>query len=267
MIKINWLRSVDEIPNDLWEKSFPPNLEGRWWYEVLERSHLEDQFQFYYGLILENEKPIGIVPAFVNDVPIELVAPDAIAKALRLVSKFIPACAYQRTFFIGSPCADEGTIGLIPEVSLAQVVQPIHQAAFEQSKKINAPMIVWKDFPESAQIALDDLCQSGPIFKMVSYPGTVLYLKEPTMASYLKALTGKRRHNLQKKLKRSKEKFPLTISIIQKSDSLILDEIFAIFWQTYENGKTKFERLNKDFFFAYSCSKRIMVYIVARIGK
>lgn len=221
MIKVKWLKSTDDIPNDLWQKCFPADLEGRWWYSVLERSKLEDQFEFLYGLLFDDKNPIGIVPAFVNDVPIELVAPDAIAAALRVVSKVMPAVGYQRTLFLGSPCADEGTIGLIPPFSLAQVVKPIHKAVLEQAEKIKAPMVVWKDFPASAEAALETLCKDSAVFKMVSYPGTILRFKECTMESYLKELTGKRRHNLLKKLKRSKENFSFTSSVIQKPDQKV----------------------------------------------
>lgn len=247
-ITINWLRSVDEIDINLWRQCISAQLEGRWWYEVLEKSGLEDQFHFYYGLILENKEPVGIVPAFLNDVPIELVAPDGIAAILRIASKIFPACGYQRTFFVGSPCADEGSIGLLPGKDLAQFTRPIHDAVLEQAKKLKAPMIVWKDFPQSTEKALDNLCADSPVFKMASYPGTILHLKEPTMQSYLKNLKGSRRYNLQKNLKRSKSKFSFIAEVIQNPDDKTLDEIFPLFWQTYEKGKTKFERLNKEFF-------------------
>jgi uncharacterized protein len=248
MMKIQWLNSVEEIPADLWQKTFPPDREGRWWYSVMERSKLEDQFEFLYGLLLENDEPIGIVPAFVNNVPIELVAPDAIAAALRVMSKFIPACGYQRTLFIGSPCADEGTIGLVPEITLSHVVKPIHQAVLERAKELKAPMIVWKDFPQLTQLALDTLCENSPVFKIPSYPGTILHFKEASLQSYLKGLKSSHRSKLLKKLKRSKEQFSFDTAVIQNPDKQTLNEIFALFWQTYERGKTKFERLNKEFF-------------------
>jgi hypothetical protein len=262
MIKINWGRSANDIPLDLWEKAFPKNVERLWWYSVLERSKLEDQFEFYYGILIEDEKPIGIIPAFVNNVPIELVAPDAIASVLRLVSKVIPACGYQRTLFVGSPCSDEGTIGLLPQYSLAQFVQHIHDAVYKHAEKIKAPMIVWKDFPKAAEPALDELCKNTPVFKMTSYPGTILYLKEPNMESYLKGLKSSRRHNFLKNLRRGKEFCPTDALVIQKPNAETLDEIFALFWQTYENGKTKFERLTKEFFIQIAqleCSRFIVL--------
>src|ERR1700734_186361 len=83
ILSIKWVSSQADIPADLWQKCFPPPLEGRWWYSVLENCGLEDQFIFSYGLLSQDGKPIGIVPIFLNDVPIELVAPEKIAPILR----------------------------------------------------------------------------------------------------------------------------------------------------------------------------------------
>ena len=169
-LKITWLSKASEIPEQIWQECFAPNLEGRFWYQIMDDSGLEDQFQFFYGLLLQDEKPIGIVPAFLNDVPIELVAPNAIAAGLRVLSKIIPTCGYQRTLFIGSPCADEGTMGLLTELRLQDFVQFIHQEVLNKAVQLNAPMIVWKDFPQTDEAALDTLCKDGTVFKMHSYP-------------------------------------------------------------------------------------------------
>ncbi len=263
MLEMKWVDSESEISPSLWDKCFLSPIEGRWWYSVLENSGLEDQFKFAYGLLSKDKEPIGIVPIFFNDVPIELVAPEGIAKVFRLLSKIIPGADYQRTLFVGSPCTDEGTVGLIPGTTLSEVAEFIHDELIKKAATRKAPMIVWKDFPQTEQLDLDKLCKNGKAFKMVSYPGTVIYLQEPSMQSYIKGLKSSHRHNLLKKLKRSKEKFAFDVSIIQNPDEATIDEIFALFWQTYEHGKTKFERLNKEFF-ALISGQRASWYILLR---
>ncbi len=110
MIGIEWVNSANDIPNDLWQECFPPPLEGRWWYSVLEGSELEDQFSFAYGILLRDAQPIGIVPTFIMNVPMAIVAPDALIPLLPFLSKISKIFAYQRTLFVGSPCTDEGTV-------------------------------------------------------------------------------------------------------------------------------------------------------------
>ena len=95
-VSIRWVSSVEEIPPDLWASCFAPPLEGLWWYRSLERSGLESQFTFAYAILERGALPIGIAPAFLMDVPIDLVAPPAIAKILRAAGAVIPRLRYQR---------------------------------------------------------------------------------------------------------------------------------------------------------------------------
>ncbi|MFM8491251.1 MAG: hypothetical protein ACKN9X_04920, partial [Candidatus Methylopumilus sp.] len=154
-LTLEWLNSESQIPQALWDNCFPAPYEGQWWYRSLECSHLEKQFTFTYGLISYNGEPVGIAPAFVMDVPIELVMPPIVLPVIKLIGKFIPSFLYQRTFFIGSACSDEGHIGIDPqflknnEITQDDVFICIQEAAEKQAKKYNTSMLVWKDFPEA----------------------------------------------------------------------------------------------------------------------
>ena len=121
-LTLEWLNSESQIPQALWDNCFPAPYEGQWWYRSLECSHLEKQFTFTYGLISLNEEPIAIAPAFVMDVPIELVMPPLILPIVKIIGKIIPSFLYQRTFFIGSACSDEGHIGIDPNILKNNVV-------------------------------------------------------------------------------------------------------------------------------------------------
>ena len=60
--EVEFLETASQIPNDLWDACFQPPAEGRWWYETLDQSGIEDQFTFLYGLIKDLGRPIGIAP-------------------------------------------------------------------------------------------------------------------------------------------------------------------------------------------------------------
>lgn len=182
------------------------------------------------------------------DVPIDLVAPPVIASLLHVAGAVIPRLRYQRTLFVGSPCSDEGTVGLLPGMALADVAPILHDALTIRTRQAGAPMIVWKDFPNTMSAALDPLCASRGLFKLVSYPGTRLPLPAGGFDAYLQTLTSSHRHNLRKKLRRSKELGALHVSILQHPDPVLLSELFPLFVQTYEKGKTKFEHLTPRFF-------------------
>lgn len=244
-LQVEFFARVGEIDCALWEACFPAPLEGLFWYETLERSGLEDQFTFRYALIRVDGRPVGIAPCFVHDVPIALVAPKPVAFVLRSLSPIFPRAAFQRTFFIGSPCSDEGTIGLLPGFTLADVAPALISAVRREALAFRAPVVAFKDFRSSdAKI----LSGHDGFFSMVSYPGAAVTLPPGGMDAYLRGLSQNQRHQFRKKLRRSREILHLKVSIVPRPTDSELREIFGLFWQTYERGKTKFERLRPSFF-------------------
>lgn len=247
-LNVEFVDRVEDIPAALWEQCFPPPLEGRFWYDTLQQSRLENQFSFCYALIWAEDTPVGIAPCFRHDVPITLVAPPLVAGVLTAASRIFPRIGYQRTFFVGSPCSDEGTIGLLPGVPLADVASALQSAVRAKARSLGARMIVFKDFTAADAAVLAGTHDAGEFVSTRSYPGTVVALPPPDKAAYLRALTHNRRHNLQKKLRRSREALELKVEVLSSPSATELDEIFALFRQTYDRGKTKFERLDLEFF-------------------
>jgi hypothetical protein len=244
-VQVEFVGRAGDLDESVWRDCFRDSLEGLFWYHTLETSSLEDQFTFSYGLIKMIGKPVGIAPCFLHDVPITLVAPRPVASVLAHLSKVFPRVGYQRTLFVGSPCSDEGTIGLIPGIKLTDVVNELGNAVRNKARKLKVPMIVFKDFPQADLSAITGL---GGFSSTVSYPGTVVTLPAPSKDAYYRSLFHTQRHNFLKKLRRSRELLPLETSIVKRPSDRELAEIFGLFMQTYERGKTKFERLHLRFF-------------------
>ena len=51
--RVQFCETASQIPDDLWDACFLPPTEGRWWYETMEQSDVEDQFTFLYALITD----------------------------------------------------------------------------------------------------------------------------------------------------------------------------------------------------------------------
>ena len=251
MYKIHWHASVDDIPEALWHECFAAPYEGKWWYAALERAGLDDQFKFMYGLVSFNDKPVAIAPAFLMDVPIALVIPPALLPFFNLLGKLVPSLLYQRTFFIGSPCSDEGRVGLAKDANATEIFAFINEAIRTKADALGSSMRVWKDFAQEQLLALVPLLKNDGLFHLVSFPGTRLNLHGENNNDYYESLKQSRRHNLKKKVKRS-NLAPVYVEILSQPSTLVMDEIFTLFWQTYEKGHTKFEQLNRAFFDALS---------------
>lgn len=247
-LSIDWFASAADLPEALWARTFPAPLEGRWWYLALERSGLEDQFSFAYAGVRRDGALVGIAPTFLMDLSLDIVVPDALAPLVRALGRAIPALRYQRTLFVGSPCSEEGTIGLLPDVALADVI-PVLQAALDaRAKAARVDMIVWKDMPEGASRPLRAFRAEGGLFEVPSFPGTFIADPGASFDAYLAHLTGPHRHNLRKKLKASSAKLALDTEVIAAPDAAVLDEIWRLFSFTYDKATTRFERLNPAFF-------------------
>ncbi|HZP58839.1 MAG TPA: hypothetical protein VFB27_00845, partial [Opitutaceae bacterium] len=216
-VEIEFVASSREISDALWQACFPPPLEGLFWYRTLEASALDDQFIFYYAIIKANGEPVGIAPCFLHDVPIALVAPAPVAWCFNFLSRFFPRVGRQRTFFIGSPCADEGSIGLAQGTALSTVVEPLAEAVRAKARVLGASMIVFKDFSAPDLPALERLTGGeNRFFRMVSYPGTRVALPPPDKNAYFRALSSSHRHNFQKKLRRSGELLGLKTEVVAR---------------------------------------------------
>jgi hypothetical protein len=246
-----WLSRTQEIPTQLWNACFPAPLEGQFFYSALEECGIEEQFTFSFGIIHKDGEPIGIIPTFLMDMPLALFGPEALVRFVEKVpafGKLFPFLVTQRTIFIGSPCTDQGTVGLLPGVALSDVAGHICDELAKRAEKSKAVFLVWKDFIEKDRIQIEQTLIRRGMFRCLSYPGTDLVLEGEDLESYYSNLKSSRRHNLKKKIRRSKERAQLDVEVIQYPEQALLDEIFALFWQTYQRGKTKFEELNPKFF-------------------
>jgi len=227
-IQVEFVATPGEAGEALWSACFPPPLEGRFWYDALEDSGLEDQFAFRYAVIRADGEPVGIAPCFLHDVPIALVAPRPVGLVLGVLSRMFPRVGLQRTLFVGSPCSDEGSIGLVPGVSPAEVARELGAAVRAEARRLAAPMVVFKDFTEAGRAALAGLCGSGGFFPIVSYPGTAVALPAPDREAWLRSLPHLQRHNFLKKMRRSRELLTLETTVVERPFEPELGEITAL---------------------------------------
>src|SRR5262249_2420272 len=151
------------------------------------------------------------------------------------LGRAMPFLRHQRTLFIGSPCSDEGRVGMVPDADRLGVLRCVEQAARVHARTLKAPMRVWKDFASADQQDLSLIARSEGLFPLVSFPGTRVSLPGRSKAGYLASLKSSRRNKLKKKLKAAAAS-PVDAQTLQQPDAQTLDRIFALFWQTYEKG-------------------------------
>lgn len=249
MLDLTWHRRTVDIAEAVWAECFPLPHEGLFWFRALEASGIEDQFTFFFGLLRDGESPVGVVPAFVFDLPLELVLPDAAARIASLAGRSpLRRLARVRTFFIGSVAGEEGHVGLHRGYNLRDVATLVHAAARRQASAVRAALLVWKDFPDSDREALHAVVGATRAFRMPSYPGSRVPLLSGGYDAYLDTLPSRHRNKMRKRLRRGAASLPTTSSIVKRPSAAQVREIFSLYAQTYKRGRTKFERLTPEFF-------------------
>ena len=196
--RVEFFETALQLPNALWDACFQLPAEGRWWYETLDQSGIEDQFTFFYGLIEHLGRPVGIAPGFVMDLPVEQVAPKEFLRLLRLVGQIVPSVLCQRTVFVGSPVLDEGRVGLLSHVNRRAAFLSLQVALEKKAHELRAPLIVWKDFPESSSADLNWLSHERRLFRVISFPNTIVEFPSNRKEDYFAAMKGSRRRNLKR---------------------------------------------------------------------
>jgi hypothetical protein len=251
VLDLVWHPRTEDIPEAVWADCFGPPHEGLFWFRALEAAGIADQFTFCFGELRDGATTVGIVPAFVFDLPLSLVLPDAAARIASLVERSpLRSLGRVRTFFIGSVAGEEGHVGLQAPHRLRDVAAQVHAAAREQASNLRAGLLVWKDFPDCDRAALDALGGGTRAFAMPSYPGSSIPLLPGGYAAYLETLPSQRRAKMRKRLRRGAALLPLISTILKHPSDSQIQEIHALYAQTYERGKTKFERLTPQFFAA-----------------
>jgi predicted N-acyltransferase len=182
------------------------------------------------------------------DVPLDIVAPAGIVRIAEILSKFTKRFQYQRTLFVGSPCSDEGTVGLVPDEDITDILPALQRELDVRARHLKASMVVWKDLPYESVEKIGSILNSFGLFSLVSYPGTLIKLQGGEFDDYMRTLSSSQRNKLKKKLRLSNKRGTLNESVIQYPDEELLREIFILFLKTYEHGNTKFERLTLKFF-------------------
>jgi peptidoglycan biosynthesis/recognition FemAB-like protein len=246
-LRISWRSSANDIPQEAWRRCFSPPLEGLWLYRALEEAGLEDQFRFTYGLVTRGHEIVAIAPVFEALLPISLVAPRLVDRALTLGGRFLRHLRFQKTLFVGCPCSDEGTVGVVPGVGFEEIAPLLQQALWERARENKAACLVWKDFPESAWPALRALSREAGLCEAISFPGTRIAQIGPDFETYLDRLTGNRRRNLRKKLRLSRAHVDVEVEIVANPDTARVAEIWQLFQNTYARATTRFERLTEKF--------------------
>jgi len=245
---MSWYPRCTDIDGAAWKRLLRAPALGLFWFKALEAGTAQ-QFQFWYGQLRRDDTVVGIVPAFLFDLPLAIVLPKRERKALDWFAKGpLRRAQYVRTFFIGNVAGEEGAVGLDEDLKREEVYPFIHDAARDKANELGASLLVWKDFPGSDAIVLDGLIRTRSVSRVPSYPGTIVPVIEAGYSAFLADQKASHRYKIRRKFAVGESTVPVSTRIVAHPDAVELSALFELFQETYARGTTKFESLTADFF-------------------
>jgi hypothetical protein len=234
-----WCREVEP---ELWEAGFGSRAKDARFYHIAEDC-LMDQFAFRY-LVMRNARTgeAALQPALVVEQDAAAGLPKVARNLVAVVRKAFPRFLRLKLLMVGC-AAGEGHPGSAERWAL----QALHEALPRVARGAGAPVIVLKDFPAEYRPVL------GPVFerdygRVPGMPAATLDLEYASFEDYLQNKVGKvYRKNLRRKFKKLEAAPSITMEVIADGTE-VAEELFALYWQTFERSEFQFEVLSREFF-------------------
>ncbi len=233
-----------EVEPELWEAAFGSHAKDGRFYQIAEDCLL-DQFALPLPGAAQRRYGRGRAPAGAGGGP---GWRGGVAKAGAKPRGGDPAEGDTRAFckmkllMVGC-AAGEGQLGSAEPWA----IRALHEVLPSVARGAGASVIVVKDFPADYRAAL------GPVFerdyrRVPGMPAATLELEYASFEDYLQNRVGKVfRKNLRRKFRKLESAPPITMEVIADATE-VAEELFALYWQTFERSEFQFEILSREFF-------------------
>ncbi|MDM1380695.1 hypothetical protein [Myroides marinus] len=214
----------------------------------IENSILKD-VTIKYLVILSNNRIIGILPCFNYKLELDVVANKFVKKSSSFIRKFFPNFFKLNIFCIGSPVATcVNHIAFIKDFELLKDDKSLGNLVFDELKvkyqETKSSLLMVKEIPlNELQLFKDFFKDTFHIFE--SLPNSFIPIFNEDLL-YPNILVKKYRNRIKRSYN-IVEKLPYKWKIITDFSTLV-DEVYVLYLNVYNNSSTKFEKLTKDFF-------------------
>lgn len=242
-LKIKIARKIEEIPSQDWYGVYPDTLESYYFLKTLDESNLP-QFSFFYIVVYDNNTPVGATNCFIMDFPLDI----AVLGKSKMFTNFIKIFSHRilnpRILICGLPMG-QGRIGIAAEPQI--IIKAIYKGMEQIARQERAGIIAFKDFDLSYRKVFDECLDSG-FLRIDSLPSTDMDIHFSSFDDYLKTLSSVSRSGLKRKFKKIDGKVKIDLEITNKLEDSVLDEVYALYLQTYQTQEMGLEKLTIDFF-------------------
>ncbi len=242
-LKVKIVKKIEDVSAQEWKSVFPDVLENYYFFKTLDESNFR-QFTFFYILVYDQDILIGATSCFIMDFPLDIVVSGILKKLTGFIKSFVPRLLIPRTLICGLPMG-QGRIGI--KAQSRKVIQAITEAMDEIARQQKAGIIAFKDFIFDYKEAFDPLLEQG-FFGIGSLPSTDMDITFASFDEYLKSLSSVTRSGLKRKFKEIDGKINIDLEVTSQLKGNDLQEVYALYLQTYARSEIGLEKLTPDFF-------------------
>ena len=230
--------SVNQLPADLRARAFAGQAKDLRYYDIAARA-LAGQFDHRY-LVLHNRSggETAVQPVFFADQDILEGIPDRLRTPLVWPRGRFPRWLKMRMLVAGCSAGDGALDNSSP-----WAVGALREALEIYARRTRAAMVLLKDFPPEFRGALQPFA-SGAYRRVPSMPGCELDLDFGTFEEFMQKRLGRKlRYKYIKLNKQPPIEWETMVDVTP-----IAGEIYALYKQTHDRSKMRFEHLTPEFF-------------------
>ena len=231
--------SVSQIPAELRPQAVV-NGSRIFRYHALAAETLAEQFDHRF-LLLKNKQTgaYALQPVFIADQDLLEGLPSRLARLLAAPRKFFPRWLKSKMLFAGCS-AGTGAV----DCAEPWAVEAIREGMMIFARQAGAAIILFKDFPAKYRPVLEPFLLKGDYRRVPSMPGCVLHFDFESFEEFMSARLGRK---LRYKYIKLNKQPPVPWEVITDISSMA-GEIHALYLQTHNRSKMRFERLPQEFF-------------------
>ena len=257
-----------ELKNcDAWKRAFQNKCQDHRYYEIVEETLLENDFEHHYLRLEDNFGNVrAIQPVFFVRQNLVEGLPGKVRSVVDGIRKIFPRFLTMRVLMVGCG-AGTGDLGLCDEDDQAWGADALRASLQTYARQNKASLVVLKDFPESYRSALETL-RLNDYARIPSMPMTRLTLTYENWDEYFRTLSKATRKDLRRKFRKAESMPKIQMEVVSKIASFI-DEIYPLYLAVHERSPLKFETLTKDYFLgvAERMPERARFFIWRQSGK
>jgi hypothetical protein len=239
------VRSVPDSLDRSWEESYAGKYFRHPYYQLIQRT-LGEQFDHYFLILEKSDGKSFVQPLFLARESILKGLPSSLKQGLGgWLQRWFPSRCEIRMLMVGCSTG-EGTLAG-RECDHHEVSIMLHEALPEVARRLNASLIVLKDFPRNYREALNYFSANG-YAQIPSFPACKIDLTYRDFEDYMeRVLSYKTRKNLRRKFRDADRLGKFSMEVLQDFTP-VLDEIYPLYRQVITRSRFQFEVLTMEYF-------------------